>query len=235
MPHDDDQPKLVGRRRVKARWIVLLVLTALVVTITVSERQRPGTFYDVIWARVQGFRDFGDAEALDNRQVAADFARAAAGWPGVSRVGWPDVQVYDRDRRILDPQLASFTMVVDPHDGSVPELARRALDESSAAAGLGMRLDVTLQVDDLQLVVTETPSDDLDLALDVFAKARDDRRVSGGRVSLASFAQTPGDLDPFSVSLYALHPDGVAGVQQDLCGQLVDAGRLCHVVGPSEG
>lgn len=232
MPHDDDQPKLIGRNRVKARWIVLLVLTALVVTIAVSERQRPGTFYDVVWARIQGFRDYGDAEALDNRQVAADFARAAARWPGVSRVGWPDVQVYDGDRGRLDPQLASFAVIVDQHDGSVPDLARRALDQSGAAAELELRLDVTLQLGDVQLVVTDASSANLSLALSVVEQVRQDPRIAGGSVSLAWFSETPGDRDPFHVVLDARDPDDVDRVRRDFCGRVEEAGHTCRVDGP---
>lgn len=215
---------------------MLLVVALTVVVIRVSEHQRPGFFYDQVWARVQGVRDLRDwGEAYQNRRLAADFARDAAAWPGVVRVGWPDVQVVDGDTAKLERQLASVTVVVDPDEGRVDDLAARALAQSTAAAELGLRLDVTLLVDDLELVLTDTAGPDLDLAVDVFEVARDDDRVGSATVSLAAYGETPGDMDMFYLLIRTRQEEDARPVRQDLCLLVAAADakeRRCSVGGP---
>lgn len=215
---------------------MLLVAVVLVVVIRVSEHQRPGFFYDQVWARVQGVRDLRDwGEAYQNRRLAADFARDAAAWPGVVRVGWPDVQVVDGDTAKLERQLARFTVVVDSDEGHVDHLARHALAQSLAAAELGLRLDVTLLVDDLELVLTDTAGPDLDLAVDVLEEVRRDDRVGSASVSLASFSETPGDRDRFYLLVRTRREEDVDPARHDLC-VLIDAAdaeeHRCFVGGP---
>ena len=233
----ENRSRPVGRRRIKARWIVLLVLTALVVTITVSERQRPGTFYDVVWARVQGLGDLADwGEGYQNRLLAADLARDAAAWPGVVRVGWPDVQGVDGNFARMDRQLADFTVVVDPSDGDVRDLAARAFAESSAAAHLGVRLDITLQLDDLELAISDTAGENLDLALEIVEDVQRDPAVGEVVLSLAPDPVDSGAL--FELSVRTRHVDDADHVREDLCSR-AEAARaqyvVCRVDGPRDG
>lgn len=212
----------------------------VVVTITVSERPRPGVFYDVVWARVQGIGDLVDwGKAFENRQLAADLAREAAGWSGVGRVGWPDVQGVDGEMGRLDPQVATFTVVVDPEDGSMAQLARKAFGQSLAAAEAGVRLDVTLQVDDIRLVVSDTAGRDLDLAVDVVEEIRDDPRFGQASVSLASYPSATEDQEAvFSVKARTLQVEDVELAGAELCDR-VEAARsarpYCFVSGPRDG
>lgn len=216
------------------------MLLLVVVTITVSERPRPGLFYDVVWARVQGIGDLADwGEAFENRQLAADLAREAAGWPGVGRAGWPDVQGVDGDMARLDTQLATFTVVVDPEDGSVEQLARKAFDQSLVAAEAGVRLDVTLQVDDVRLVVSDTAGRDLDLAVDLVEEIRDDPRFGQASVSLAPYPSAFEDPEAFfSVEARTLQVEDVELAGAELCDR-VEASRsarpYCFVSGPRDG
>lgn len=233
----DEQPKLAGRRRIKARWVVLLVLTVIVVSIGVSEHQRPGVFYDVVWTRVQGLGDLADwGEGHQNRILAADLARDAAAWPGVVRVGWPDVQGVDGNFARMDRQLADFTVVVDPSDGDIRDLAARAFAESSAAAHLGVRLDITLQLDDLELAISDTAGENLDLALDIVEDVQSDPAVGEVVLSLAPDPVDSGAL--FELSVRTRHVDDADHVREDLCSR-AEAARaqyvVCHVDGPREG
>lgn len=213
---------------------MLLVVAVTVVVIRVSEHQRPGFFYDQVWARVQGVRDLRDwGEAYQNRRLAADFARDAAAWPGVVRVGWPDVQVVDGNTAKLERQRASVTVVVDPDEGRLDDLAGRALAQSAAAARLGLRLDVTLLVDDLELVLSDTAGPDLELAVDVFEEVRGDDRVGEATVSLASYLEDPGEV--FFLFVSTLRAEDVRPVRQDLCLLVAAADakeRRCSVGGP---
>lgn len=237
MLRGDDQPKTRRARRIKVRWIVLLVVVVLVVTIKVSEHQRPGVFYDVVWARVQGWRDLRDwGEAYENRLFAADLARDAAAWPGVERVGWPDVQVVDGNFAVMDRQLADFTVVVDPDSGGIRDLAARAFAESTAAAELGVRLDIRLRVDDVELVISDTAGENLDLALDIIEDVQGDPQVGEAVMSLAPYPVDDGAL--FELFVRTRHGEDVERVRADLCPRS-EAARAeyvtCRVSGPREG
>lgn len=216
------------------------MLLLVVATIIVSERPRPGVFYDVVWARVQGIGDLVDwGKTFENRQLVADLAREAAGWSGVRRVGWPDVQGVDGDMAILDTQVATFTVVVDPEDGSVEQLARKAFDQSLAAAEAGVRLDVTLQVDDVTLVVSDTAGRDLDEAVDIVQEIREDSRFGQARVSLASFPSAFEDPEAFfSVTARTVEVDDVEHAGAELCDHVEavrPAAQRCFVGGPGKG
>lgn len=95
-----------------------------------------------------------------------------------------------------------------------------------------MRLDVTLQLGDVRLVVTETSAENLSMALSVVEQVRKDPRIAGGSVSLGWFSEAPGDRDPLHVVLDVRDLHDVDRVRGDYCGRVEDAGHTCRVDGP---